>query len=294
MDRPSHAPYRGRLAPSPTGLLHLGHARTFSVAERRARENGGSLVLRVEDLDRERCRAEFTDALVDDLHWYGLDWQEGPDIGGPHGPYRQSERLPYYLEGWRQLAEAGAIYPCRCTRRDVLRAARAPHAEEETGEPIYPGTCRPDGAILVPDGPEGMNWRFRVPDGETVSFRDGCAGNQSFVAGRDFGDFIVWRRDGTPAYQLAVVIDDAGMGITEVVRGADLLSSTAQQLLVYRALGLNPPTFYHYPLLTDVNGVRLAKRNGAHSLRALRQAGVSAESVRECSLPADLRPVPRR
>jgi glutamyl-tRNA synthetase len=262
--------YRGRLAPSPTGYLHRGHAATFLRAQELARSQGGTLILRIEDLDRVRCRAEFDAALLEDLRWAGLAWQEGPDCGGPCGPYRQSERLDFYLAAWRRLAAAGLIYPCRCTRRDVERAASAPHAGEN--ESIYPGCCRPPEpqppAAMQPDG---VNWRFRTDAGKPVEFPDGCAGPQSFQPGRDFGDFIIWRKDGVPAYQLAVVVDDAAMRVTEVVRGEDLQLSTAQQLLLYRALGLAAPAFYHVPLLTDENGVRLAKRAGAHSLRAWRK-----------------------
>ncbi len=271
-------PYRGRLAPSPTGYLHLGHARTFATAQRRASERNGSLILRIEDLDRERCNAAFDEAIVEDLRWYGLEWQEGPDAGGPHGPYRQSERRALYLTAWQRLAAAGAIYACECTRRDIQRAAQAPHEEDESREMVYPGTCRPDVARTAamvaapPRQPDARNWRFRVLDGETIMFVDGCAGPQFFVAGEDFGDFVIWRKDGTPSYQLAVVVDDAAMAITEVVRGADLLLSTAQQLLLYRALGLVPPAFFHCPLVTDDHGRRLAKRAGAQSLHALREA----------------------
>ncbi len=208
----------------------------------------------------------------------GLDWQEGPDIGGPFGPYRQSERGPRYLDAWRTLAAAGAIYACTCTRRDVENAVRAPH--ERRTRTIYPGCCRPDAALPVhASEPGGVNWRLRTTPGETVAFIDRAAGPQAFVVGRDFGDFIVWRKDGVPAYQFAVVVDDAAMRITEVVRGADLLLSTAQQLLVYRALELMPPAFYHCPLVTDRTGRRLAKREGAHSLRALRAAGVDPASL---------------
>ncbi len=292
--------YRGRLAPSPTGFLHLGHARTFSIAQERAREHGGTLVLRIEDLDRQRCKPEFVDSMVEDLRWFGLEWQEGPEIGGSCAPYRQSERFPLYLEAWQRLAAVGAIYPCCCTRRDVQHAAQAPHAEDETRETIYPGTCRPEAVqiatsnIILPTQPDNQNWRFRVPDGETIRFHDGCAGPQSFVAGHDFGDFLVWRKDGTPSYQLAVVVDDGAMAITEIVRGADLLLSTAQQLLVYRALGLAPPAFYHCPLVTDAVGARLAKRTGAHSLRSLREAGFTSEVCRSAPLLQKVVPHPPR
>jgi len=274
--------YRGRLAPSPTGWLHLGHARTFWTAQRRAREAGGVLILRDEDLDGARSRADFAAAAIEDLRWLGLDWQEGPDVGGAFGPYSQSARHSLYAAALDRLRAAGAIYPCACSRRDVLEAAGAPH-EAPAGEawipdePIYPGTCRPR---LSPDGTQPAqtdagpaNWRFRVPDGEVVLFIDGHYGSQSATAGVHFGDFIVWRRDGAPSYQLACTVDDSAMKITEVVRGADLLLSTFRQILLYRALGLEPPAFYHCPLMTDSQGVRLAKRHDALSLRALRAQG---------------------
>ena len=274
--------YRGRLAPSPTGFLHLGHAATFWTAHERAAARGGTLVLRVEDLDRERCKPEFAAALPEDLRWFGLCWDEGPDIGGPHAPYRQQERMPLYRAAWRQLADQGVVYPCRCTRRDAARALLAPHPGEEGAVSVDP--CRPAQPIASSDTPSaGINWRFRVPDGESIRFRDGRAGLQEFLAGHDFGDFIVWRKDDLPAYQLAVVVDDAAMAITEVVRGADLLLSTAEQILLYGALGLRPPDFYHCPLVSDASGRRLAKRTGAHSLRSLRAAGAD---------PATLRPIP--
>lgn len=277
MDTP--APYRGRFAPSPTGFLHRGHAATFLTAQRRAREQGGSLVLRVEDLDRDRCKPAFAQALVEDLRWIGLDWREGPDVGGSFGPYRQSERAGMYLQAWQRLAAQGLTYPCTCSRRDVEPATQAPHAGEH--EATYPGTCRPAiPTVPLQTGPDGVNWRFRTPTGQRIAFADECAGEQEFVAGHDFGDFILWRRDGVPSYQLAVVVDDAAMRITEVVRGADLLASTAQQILLYRALGLTVPAFYHCPLITDARGVRLAKRAGAHSLRALREAGADPAAVR--------------
>lgn len=273
-------PYRGRLAPSPTGYLHRGHAATFLAAQRRARAHGGALVLRIEDLDRERCQPAFAQALLADLRWLGLEWQEGPDVGGPFGPYTQSERAGFYLDAWRRLAASGLIYPCTCSRREIECAVRAPH--DGDAEPIYPGTCRP-AAPVVPAAthPAGVNWRLRTTDGEAITFSDGCAGPQTFVAGRDFGDFVLWRRDGVPAYQLAVVVDDAAMRISEVVRGADLLGSTALQILLYRALGLAAPAFYHCPLVTDAQGVRLAKRAGSHSLRALREAGVDPGTLRD-------------
>jgi glutamyl-tRNA synthetase len=269
-------PYRGRLAPSPTGYLHLGHARTFWVAQERARAHGGRLVLRNEDLDSTRYKMEFVDAMFEDLKWFGFDWQEGPDCDGAFAPYNQSERMTFYRAAFEKLRAGGFIYPCACSRKDIQTAARAPHAEDDD-EPIYPGTCRErrkaEGARF--------SWRFRVPDGETISFVDGHFGPQQFVAGKAFGDFIVWRRDDVPGYQLACVVDDAAMRITEVVRGADLLKSTARQLLLYRALGLQPPQFHHCELMTDETGTRLAKRHDALSLRALRKQGKKPGELRQ-------------
>ncbi len=272
--------YRGRLAPSPTGYLHLGHARTFWVAQKRAQAQGGTLVLRIEDLDQARCKRPFLEAMFEDLRWFGVKWQEGPDIGGPFGPYLQSERLKIYRAAFERLKAGGFVYPCKCSRQDVLRALQAPHAGED--EPIYPGTCRPGaGKTTLIQTSRVMNWRFQVPDGKIISFTDSYYGPQKFVAGRDFGDFVVWRHDALPAYQLAVVADDAAMAITEVVRGEDLLKSTARQLLLYAALGLEPPQFYHCPLVTDASGVRLAKRHETLSLRNLRGRGAKPEDLRE-------------
>ena len=275
--------YRGRLAPTPTGWLHLGHAATFLEAAHRATETpAGTLVLRVEDLDTARCRPEWTVGLLEDLRWLGLCWSEGPDVGGPHGPYTQSARREFYLEAWRRLRDGGFIYPCRVSRKDMQEAPRAPHEVHESHEPIFPPEWRPvPGMGRDIADPVGWNWRFRVPDGETISFEDAIAGRFSAVAGRDFGDFPVWRRDDLPAYELAVVVDDAAMQITEVVRGEDLLLSTCRQLLLYRALGWRPPAFAHTPLLRDATGRRLAKRDAAMSLRHLRDQGKSPEEVRE-------------
>ncbi|HEV2765869.1 MAG TPA: tRNA glutamyl-Q(34) synthetase GluQRS, partial [Pyrinomonadaceae bacterium] len=273
--------YRGRLAPSPTGLLHLGHARTFWAAYERARQAGGALVLRNEDLDPQRSRPAFAAAMLEDLRWLGIDWQEGPDVGGPFAPYSQSERRAVYLEAWERLRAGGFIYPCRCSRKDLARAATAPHEANVSDEPLYPGTCRsPLGASpSEAREPRGVNWRFRVPDGETISFNDARQGAQAFDAGRDFGDFLVWRRDDVPAYQLAVVADDASMHVNEVVRGADLLISTARQILLQRALDYATPAYFHCDLLTDERGVRLSKRHDSLSLRALRESGVSPEQL---------------
>lgn len=276
----SAAPYRGRIAPSPTGLLHLGHARTFWTAQERARAAGGTLIYRDDDLDGPRCKPEFSAAALEDLRWFGLEWQEGPDLGGSHGPYRQSERMPRYREAFERLRAGGHLFPCTCSRREIALALSAPHVGEE--EPIYPGTCR--GKTTAQR--EGVNWRFRVPEGEAVEFVDGCAGPQRAVAGADFGDILVWRKDDYPSYQLACVVDDAGMGITEVVRGADLIASTFRQMLIYRALGWAVPAFYHGPLVTDERGQRLAKRNDALSLRALREQGRRPEELRSEPSPA--------
>ena len=286
----------------------MGHARTFWIAAERAEERGGTLILRNEDLDPQRCRPEFAQAMIDDLHWLGISWSEGPDCGGPYAPYVQSERRAWYFEAWKTLLERGMIYPCTCSRKDVVQAAGAPNDSDD--EPMYAGKCRPGGAVpkaarlrlrgtaeaavptwtvpeaAVPtwsgksDEPAGVNWRFRVPDGEEICFTDLHLGPQRVVAGRDFGDFIVWRRDDVPAYQLAVVVDDAAMGITEVVRGADLLKSTARQILLFRALGLAVPDYYHCDLVRDGSGVRLAKRHDSLSIRRLRELGFTPEQVR--------------
>ena len=271
--------YRGRLAPSPTGLLHRGHGRTFWIAAQRAAQHNGTLILRNEDLDPQRCREEFVRAMVEDLRWLGIGWSEGPDCGGAHGPYSQSERREFYLDAWRKLRDGGFIYPCACSRKDLAESASAPHDGDD--EPIYPGRCRVRGDAKEFAEPAGVNWRFRVPDGDAVSFTDLHRGPQSFTAGQDFGDFLVWRRDDVPAYQLAVVVDDAAMCITEVVRGADLLRSTARQLLLYRALGWVAPIFYHCDLVCDEQGIRLAKRHDASSIRHLRDEGMTPEEVVE-------------
>ena len=271
--------YRGRIAPSPTGYLHIGHAMTFWRAQERADASGGKLVLRIEDLDGDRCRPEFRDAILEDLHWFGLQWDEGPDMGGSFGPYIQSERREIYLAAWQRLRDAALIYPCTCSRQDVLQSAGAPHHENE--EPVYPGKCRPKRpTISDAASPSGRNWRFRVPDGEAFQFIDRRLGPQTAIAGVDFGDFIVWRKDDVPAYQLAVVMDDAAMQITEVVRGADLLLSTFRQRLLYRALGLETPHFFHTELIRDSAGQRLAKRHDSLSLRELRQSGADPGPLR--------------
>jgi len=278
--------YIGRLAPTPTGYLHRGHGRTFAVAWRRARQASGRLIYREEDLDQQRCQPEFAKGARKDLRWLGLDWDEGPDVGGPHAPYRQSERFEHYLAAWRTLLAAGLIYPSLRSRRELREAAAhgqaqlaPPDQDEQDGEPIFPQAWRDE---LPADAtePGAVNWRFRTPDGEQITFDDLHCSKQRFVAGHDFGDFLVWRRDGVPAYELAVVVDDIAMGVTEVVRGADLLRSTARQLLVYRALAAAPPAFFHCELVRDANGQRLAKRSQSESLRALREQGVAPADIR--------------
>jgi glutamyl/glutaminyl-tRNA synthetase len=266
----SDSDYRGRLAPSPTGYLHLGHARTFWIAQQRALAAGGTLILRNEDLDPDRSQPLFYRAMIEDLRWLGLQWQEGPDVGGPFGPYTQSERQRLYRDAWRSLLDGGWLYPCRCSRKDLALAMQAPHDDEG----IYPGTCRPAAVQpITANQPSGANWRFRVPDGQAIDFEDRHFGPQRFVAGQDFGDFLVWRRDDVPSYQLAVVVDDAAMQISEVVRGADLLKSTGRQILLAQALGLSSPAWYHCDLMLDQQGQRLAKRHDALSLRSLREQG---------------------
>lgn len=276
------ASYRGRIAPTPTGYLHLGHARTFWIAMERAREADGQLVYREEDLDPQRCKPEYARSAIEDLRWFGCEWDEGPDAGGPCGPYVQSQRQAHFLGAWKRLKDAGLIYPCDKSRKDVARAAQAPHAEDEASEPIYPESWRPaPGTGKQASEPGAINWRFRVPDKREILFDDGRLGPCEFECLRDFGDFLVWRKDGVPAYELAVVVDDQAMGISEVVRGEDLLISTARQLLLYEALELKAPSFYHTPLMVDPGGQRLAKRHRSLSLRELREAGHKPEALRQ-------------
>jgi len=269
-------PLRGRLAPTPTGLLHVGHARTFALAASRAA--GAGLVMRIEDLDRDRCRPEFTAAALDDLRWLGLDWTEGPDIGGPHAPYEQSRRGDWFLEVWRRLEATGVIYPSPHSRRDVEEAATAPHVPAAGGEPVFPPALRPTSWPRA-TAPGGVPWRFRVPHGRVIAFEDGRLGEVRRTAGVDFGDFVVWRRDDLAAYELAVVADDHAMEIEEVVRGEDLLTSTARQLLLYEALGWKPPRWFHAPLVVDTAGQRLAKRAGGLAIRELRTRGLTPAAV---------------
>lgn len=270
----SSPPYVGRLAPSPTGWLHLGHARTFWAAHRRARTSGGRLLLRHDDLDRDRCRPEFIAAAEEDLRWLGLDW-DGP-------PLVQTARRSRHRVALERLHAAGLLFPCTRTRRDVLESSSAPHEGGPDDEPVYPPAFRPPVGVATPPLGERItvNWRFRVPDGREIRFLDGAAGPQAAVAGREFGDFLVWRKDDTPSYQLACAVDDAELGVTEVVRGEDLLRSTLRQLLLLEALGAPVPRYRHLPLVRDADGTRLAKRHDALALRTLRARGTDPAALR--------------
>jgi glutamyl-tRNA synthetase len=270
MHRPSDAgPVRGRLAPSPTGAQHVGNARTYLIAWLSARARGGRVLLRIEDIDSPRVKAGAAAQLLEDLRWLGLDWDEGPVV--------QTRRLPLYEAALARLQAAEMVYPCTCTRSDVEQAASAPHPEHEG--PVYPGTCagrRAADARALTGRP--FCWRFRTAGAE-VEFTDGFRGPIEINVRAAGGDFVVWKSAGTPAYQLAVVVDDADGGVTEVVRGDDLVPSTPRQLLLYETLGLTPPAFAHVPLVVGPDGRRLAKRHGDTRLSALRAAGVRPEML---------------
>ena len=270
---------RGRYAPSPTGDLHLGNLRTALLAWLFARCTGGQFVLRVEDLDRPRVRPGATEGMLYDLRWLGLDWDEGPDIGGPYAPYTQSERQEIYVSHLQRLQDSGLIYPCYCSRAEIARAASAPHEDEG---PRYPGTCRnlTEAQRLQHEANHRRpSLRFRVDDDRIVSFTDLLLGTQQQHVQQTIGDFIVRRSDGIFAYQFAVVVDDSLMHINQVVRGADLLQSTARQILLYEALGFPIPTFAHVPLVLDQHGKRLSKRLQSEGLEPLRTAGATPSLV---------------
>ena len=272
-------PYRGRIAPSPTGYLHLGHARTFWFAMERAQSANGTLIFRDEDLDTQRCKLEYSQSALEDLKWFGCNWQEGPDKGGPLGPYKQSKRLSLYLSAWETLKEKNLIYPCTKSRKEIRKSTENRNTHDQ--EPIYPEDWRPPlGAGSELKSPDGFNWRFRVPENKKIEFIDQRLGPCQFTSSVDFGDFLIWRKDGLPSYELSVVVDDAAMQITEVVRGEDLLISTARQLLLYSALDLTAPQFYHTPLVVNDAGIRLSKRTDSVSLRELQIQGHSPESLR--------------
>jgi glutamyl-tRNA synthetase len=262
----------GRLAPSPTGGLHLGHARTFLIAWLSARHAGGRVILRIEDLDATRVRLEARTAMQIDLQWLGIDWDEGPDVGGPSAPYVQSERLPFFEQVLDRLKASESIYPCTCTRADIARAVSAPHAEDEG--PTYPGFCAHRCAGDARDlGDRPFAWRFRVPPG-AVSWDDLFMGTSELDPSLLGGDFIVGRNMIGPSYQLAVAADDAAMGVNQVIRGSDLVPSTPRQILLYRQLGWPEPRFGHVSLAVADDGRRLAKRDGSIKLSSLRECGV--------------------
>jgi glutamyl-tRNA synthetase len=281
---------RGRYAPSPTGLLHVGNARTALIAWLQVRARGGRFAMRIEDLDRARNVKGGTGRLLEDLRWLGLDWDEGPERGGPCAPYLQSEREAIYEEAIARLAVKGLVFECFCSRAEIAAAASAPHGPADDG-PRYPGTCR----VLSPKEREQRRaqgkkpaLRFRVEPG-VVRFEDGLHGEVAIDVGQTVGDFVIRRADGIHAYQLAVAVDDALMGMTHVVRGDDLVGSTPRQILILEALGLEVPRYVHVPLLHGADGQRLSKRKGDINLSWLREHGVKpqrlvAELARTCGL----------
>lgn len=279
----------GRFAPSPSGRMHLGNLLCALLACLSAKSKGGKLILRIEDLDTARCKPAYARQLEADLRWLGLTWDEGGSDGGPCAPYDQSRRTELYQAALEELQRQGVVYPCFCTRAQLL-ASGAPHRED--GLTVYAGTCRGLTRWEVERrraaGREPA-LRLRVPE-ETVTFTDGHMGPVEEHLPTDCGDFLLRRSDGLFAYQLAVVVDDAAMGVTEVVRGADLLSSTPRQLLLYRLLGLTPPEFYHFPLLLDSEGRRLSKRDGSLGLEALQSRYTPEEIIGKLAFLAGLNP----
>ena len=256
----------GRFAPSPSGRIHLGNLLCCLLAWLSARQKGGKVVLRIEDLDTARCKRPYAEQMIEDLCWLGLTWDEGPGVGGPDGPYYQSERTALYEQALDKLRSMGLVYPCYCTRAE-LHAASAPHRSD--GQTVYPGTCRHLTAAEREKKTRAPATRLMVPD-ETWSFTDGHMGHYGENLLHECGDFLLRRSDGMFAYQLAVVVDDAAMGVTEVVRGSDLLSSTPRQLYLYDLLGLKAPEFIHFPLLLAPDGRRLSKRDADAGLDDLR------------------------
>jgi glutamyl-tRNA synthetase len=262
-----------RFAPSPTGELHLGGAWTAIASWVVARRARGRFVLRMEDIDVPRTVKGAADQILDDLRWLGLDWDEGPDIGGPHAPYVQSARSVFYERALEALRDEGLLYPCDCSRVEIGRVASAPHAGDEV---VYPGLCRardPNRAMKRPPA-----WRVRVDD-RVVHFVDDLRGAQTERLESEVGDFVLKRGDGLYAYQLAVVVDDAAMGVTQVIRGDDLLASTARQVFLFEALSLGVPSFLHLPLVVGADAARLAKRSPKNTIAGLREAGVSAQAI---------------
>lgn len=273
----------GRLAPSPTGAQHIGNARTFLAAWLSVRSRGGEVILRIEDIDSPRVKSWAVEQAIEDLQWLGLDWDEGPDMPAANSPYIQTQRIERYVASFQQLQRAEKVYPCDCSRSDVAAAASAPHdianaPGNQSFELIYARTCYNkkvrDASVLSGK----YSWRFRT-ESSGISFRDGFAGEQIAELQNQFGDFVIYKSDGLPSYQLAVVHDDHEMGITEVLRGDDLIPSTFRQLAIYDFFGWEPPSFIHLPLVVGPDGRRLAKRHGDTRLSWLREQGVSAERL---------------
>ncbi len=259
---------RGRIAPTPSGELHLGHAATFLRTQQSIREKGGELILRIEDIDKARCKDVYVEHAIDLLKEIGIDWDEGPDLGGPYGPYLQSQRIDYFKQCLFKLKDLGLVYPCGVSRKQL----RASQARTYNHELILPDELK-ELAVDVEDM-WAVNWRFRVPKSLSIDFYGhGFEKDFSYTEGEHFSDFLVWRRDGMPSYELAVVADDQAMKITEVVRGADLLLSTARQILLYRAFDWDVPKFYHCPLILGEDGERLSKTKGSASLLEFIKAG---------------------
>lgn len=270
---------RGRFAPSPSGRMHLGNAWTALLAWLDIRKLGGTMVLRIEDLDPDRCRPQFAEGLVEDLKWLGLDWDEGPDSLGIAASYRQSERSELYRAAFDVLAQRGLVYPCFCSRAELRSVVSAPHAGD--AEPVYSGRCA---GLSTTEQAEKLSlqrqaaYRLRVGEAE-ISFTDQLFGPQRQKLNQSCGDFVIRRSDGVYAYQLAVVVDDAAMQIDRVLRGADLLASTPRQIYLWQLLGYPPPTFIHAPLLLGTDGSRLSKRQGSLTIEALRCSGVRPEQI---------------
>ena len=278
----------GRFAPSPSGRIHLGNILCSLIAWLSIRQQGGRMVLRIEDLDTARCPRKYSRQMIEDLRWLGLHWDEGPDAREPDAPYYQSERTALYEAALETLKEKGLVYPCFCTRAE-LHAASAPHRED--GQTVYAGTCRNLTAEQIVEKTQIRSpaLRLRVPE-ETWSVCDGHMGSYAENLASDCGDFLLRRSDGMFAYQLAVVVDDAAMGITEVVRGADLLSSTPRQLYLYDLLGLPAPRFFHVPLLLTSDGRRLSKRNADAGLDDLARRFTAPEILGRLAYAAGFNP----
>jgi glutamyl-tRNA synthetase len=275
----SERPLVGRLAPSPTGAQHIGNARTYLLAWLSVRSRGGKLILRMEDIDSPRIKPGAAQQAIDDLRWLGLEWDEGPEIGGPHAPYVQTQRIEHYRAALELLQSTEQVYPCTCTRSDVAAAASAPHVGQEG--PRYPGTCSTrrtvDAEMLLEQG-RPFAWRFRTSS-TSLELQDRTSGTQICNVSEELGDFVVYKSDGSPAYQLAVVVDDIAMEVTEVLRGDDLLPSAFRQLELYRFFQAEPPSFAHVPLVIGEDGRRLAKRHGDTRISLFREKGVPASRL---------------